>query len=86
MSPQSYYLPAGFAGRRAGAGMIHLTVEIFRIGARAWTAAHDYEALKRLSGPDLAERGLRRADLPRAVFHLLTDTQPTGARCSAKER
>jgi hypothetical protein len=72
MAAESDHLYAGFVGRPVGAGIIHDATEIFRIHARAWAAAQEYEALKRLSDADLAERGLKRVDLPRAAFHLLT--------------
>jgi hypothetical protein len=46
--------------------------EVLFICARARTAAHHYEELKPLSEADLAEKGLTRADVPRAVFRKLT--------------
>jgi hypothetical protein len=47
-------------------------IETLAVAARACAAAHYYEDLKRLSDDELASRGLRRADLPRAAFYFLT--------------
>lgn len=60
-----------FAGVRLRR-MLHAVGEILRICSRAQAAAQHYEELKPMSGADLAERGLDRADVPRAVFRKLT--------------
>ncbi len=80
MATGSDYLLTGFVGRHTRTGIIHHAVEIFHIWGRAWTAAHDYEALKRLSDADLSERGLGRSDLPRAAFHVLTESPKSATR------
>ena len=46
--------------------------EVFRIMARAQAAAHLYTQLRRRCDADLAKRGLRRSDLPRAAYDALT--------------
>jgi hypothetical protein len=73
MATGSYFLTTGFIGRHASAGVVDCAIEVFHICARASAAARHYEQLKRLSDADLAERGLKRADLPRAAFHMLTE-------------
>jgi hypothetical protein len=47
--------------------------EVLAICSRACAAAHFYEEHKALSDAALAERGLSRADLPRAAFDKLTE-------------
>ena len=51
--------------------LIERAREIWAICSRAAAAAHTYEALKSLSNQELAARGLKRADLPRAGFDKL---------------
>jgi hypothetical protein len=46
--------------------------EVFRIMARAQAAAHFYTELRHRCDTDLAKRGLRRSDLPRAAYDALT--------------
>lgn len=46
--------------------------EVFRIMARAQAAAHLYTQLRHRCDADLAKRGLRRTDLPRAAYDALT--------------
>jgi hypothetical protein len=46
--------------------------EVLRIMARAQAAAHLYTQLRRRCDADLAKRGLRRTDLPRAAYDALT--------------
>jgi hypothetical protein len=46
--------------------------EILSILSQALSAAHHYEELSRKCDAALAERGLKRADLPRAAFKELT--------------
>jgi hypothetical protein len=52
-------------------GPVARAIEVFAVASRACTAAHYYEELIRLSDDELALRGLRRADVPRAAFHVL---------------
>jgi hypothetical protein len=65
----------GAVGRRherAGRpGLIKRAGEIVTICLRAADAAHDYEKLKYMSDAELDKRGLKRSDLPRAVFDKL---------------
>jgi hypothetical protein len=46
--------------------------EMLRIMARAQAAAHLYTELRHRCDADLAKRGLRRSDLPRAAYDALT--------------
>ena len=62
--------PSARAGKP---GFIERTREVLTICWRAADAAHTYEHLKRLSDQELAKRGLKRTDLPRAAFDKLTD-------------
>ena len=55
--------------------MLHSVGEMLSICSRAQAAARHYEELKPMSGADLAERGLDRADVPRAVFRKLTEDE-----------
>ena len=48
-------------------------MEVVAICSRACAAAHYYEEHKAMSDAALAERGLERADLPRAAFDKLTE-------------
>ena len=71
---------AGTAGRihRAtaadrGAGLIDRVREVWAICSQACAAAHFYEEHKAMSDAALAERGLERADLPRATFDRLAE-------------
>jgi hypothetical protein len=59
-------------GAAAGRGVLSWASDVFLAAARACAAAHYYEDLCRLSDDELALRGLRRADVPRAAFHFLT--------------
>lgn len=52
-------------------GLIERIREVMAVCARASAAAHFYAEHKRLSDAGLADRGLRRADLPRATFERL---------------
>jgi hypothetical protein len=69
--------PVGAIDRRSGEradkpGLIERAGEILAICSRATAAAHTYEELKAMSDQELAKRGLKRADLPRAAFDALT--------------
>jgi len=55
--------------RRDHVGVIRA---VFRIMVRAQAAAHLYTQLRHRSDADLARRGLRRSDLPRAAHDALT--------------
>src|SRR5262245_38615258 len=59
-------------GRR-GPDWYTYAIEILTILARAHAAAAHYEDLRRRSDADLASHGIRRADLPRVAFHMLTE-------------
>lgn len=50
-----------------------LAQEVLRIQSRALSVAEAYQALRAASEPLLARRGLRRSDLPRAAYRMLTD-------------
>jgi hypothetical protein len=47
--------------------------DVLRVCSRAQAAAHHYEELRSKSDAALAERGLTRADLPRAAFDKLDE-------------
>jgi uncharacterized protein YjiS (DUF1127 family) len=49
-----------------------LIMEVVSVCARAQAAARHYEELKHLSDEALAQRGLMRADVPRAAFDKLS--------------
>jgi hypothetical protein len=53
-------------------GLIERAGEILSICRQAADAAYDYERLKSMSDAELARRGLKRSELPRAVFDKLT--------------
>jgi len=57
---------------RNAASFLERFGEILSILSQAQSAAHQYEQLNRLCDAALAERGLKRADLPRAAFRELT--------------
>ena len=61
------------ASRHAGTRVLSLLREILAILTRARFAASYYEELKPQSEADLAEKGLTKADLPRATFRKLTE-------------
>jgi hypothetical protein len=50
-----------------------LAQEVLRIQSRALSVAQAYETLRAASDPLLARQGLRRSDLPRAAYRMLTD-------------
>jgi hypothetical protein len=56
-----------------GPSLIGRVMEVLAICSRACAAAHYYEEHKAMSDAALAERGLERADLPRAAFDKLTE-------------
>jgi hypothetical protein len=58
--------------KRSGSSVLQRLKEVLSICGRARTAAHYYEELRPLSEADLAEKGLSRADVPRAAFRKLT--------------
>ncbi len=59
------------SGVARGPGLIERAREVFSICSRAADAAHAYEELKAMSGGELAKRGLKHADLPRAAYDKL---------------
>jgi hypothetical protein len=64
-------VPVGqFAGTDAP-GLLARIREMLAICSRATAAAHHYETLKAMSDQELAARGHRRAELPRAAFERL---------------
>jgi hypothetical protein len=71
-APRLGRLWSGRASGQGTPGLIGCIKEVFWIFSRAMDAAHTYEALRPMSDAALAERGLTRADLPRAVFRKLT--------------
>jgi hypothetical protein len=56
-----------------GPSLIDRVMEVVAICSRACAAAHYYEEHRAMSDAALAERGLERADLPRAAFDKLTE-------------
>ena len=56
-----------------GPSLIDRVMEVLAICSRACAAAHCYEEHKAMSDAALADRGLERADLPRAAFDKLTE-------------
>ena len=71
-APRLGRLWPGRASGQGAPGLIGRIKEILAIFSRAMDAAHTYEELKPMSDAALAERGLTRADLPRAAFRKLT--------------
>ena len=61
------------AATEGGPSLIERVMEVLAICSRACAAAHDYEEHKAMSDAALAEKGLTRADLPRAAFDKLTE-------------
>jgi hypothetical protein len=61
------------AAREGGPSLIDRVREVLAICSRACAAAHFYEEHKPMSDAALAEKGLARADLPRAAFDKLTE-------------
>lgn len=59
-------------GTSKGTGTLQRLREVLSICARARDAAQHYEELKPQSDANLAEKGLTRADLPRAAYRKLT--------------
>ena len=59
--------------KAGGPSLIDRVMEVLAICSRACAAAHYYEEHKAMSDAALAERGLERADLPRAAFDKLTE-------------
>jgi hypothetical protein len=53
--------------------LLGCVLEVLRICSRAGAAAQHYEELAAKSDAALAEKGLTRADLPRAAFDRLTE-------------
>jgi hypothetical protein len=53
-------------------GALRRMQEVLSICARARAAAQHYEELKPQSDANLAQKGLTRADLPRAAYRKLT--------------
>jgi hypothetical protein len=56
-----------------GPSLIDRVMDVWAICARAYAVAHDYEEHRAMSDAALAEKGLTRADLPRAAFDKLTE-------------
>lgn len=66
--------PGRLARSGSGGAWSHLmgrVADILAVCARARAAAQHYEELKALSDQALEQRGLKRADLPRAAFDKL---------------
>jgi hypothetical protein len=61
------------AARTGGRRLVEYIQEVLVAWARARIAARHYEELQSLSDPALAQRGLKRADLPRAAFDKLVN-------------
>ena len=59
-------------GGRRGATFLDRVRVYLAAFRQALDAAHHYESLKSLSDQSLAAKGLRREDLPRAVFEKFT--------------
>lgn len=55
-----------------GVRLFGLALEVWRIQSRALSVAQAYETLRVASDPHLAHQGLRRSDLPRAAYKMLT--------------
>lgn len=58
--------------RRSAEGLLARAREVWRICCRAGSAAHHYEQLKSQSDEELAEKGLKRGEVPREAFEQLT--------------
>ena len=54
------------------AGLLDQLSQICRLLSQAHSAAHVYETLSRKCDAALAERGLRRSDVPRIAYYELT--------------
>jgi hypothetical protein len=76
------HLVVGDTDARVGDSPFALAVEVLSVLARAHAAAGHYEELRRRSDADLASRGLRRADLPRAAFSILAEGGPQSRQLS----
>jgi hypothetical protein len=57
---------------RRGADLLQSLSEVLAVLSQALTASHHYEELRRKCDAALAQRGLNRADLPRAAYRELT--------------
>jgi hypothetical protein len=57
----------------ASGSLFDRLLEVMRVCRRAQEAAHYYEELKPQSARALAEKGMKRSDLPRAAFRKLND-------------
>lgn len=64
---------AGFGSVRRNAFLLERIVELSRIMSRAASAAHFYETMNSRSNAYLKQKGLRRSDLPRAAYKVLTE-------------
>ena len=53
--------------------LLRSVLEVLRVCSRAQAAAQHYEELKPLSDVALTDKGLKRADLPRAAFDKLNE-------------
>ena len=53
-------------------GLLASLSEVLSILSQALAAAHHYDELRRKCDAALAQRGLKRADLPRAAYRELT--------------
>ena len=61
------------AASEGGPSLIDRVREVLAICSHACAAAHFYEEHKAMSDAALAEKGLARADLPRATFDKLSE-------------
>lgn len=64
---------ASFGSVRRKAFLRERILELLRIMSRAASAAHYYEAMRYQSNAHLKQKGLRRSDLPRAAYKILTE-------------
>ncbi len=63
----------GGVARHGRPSLVDRVMEVLAVCSRACAAAHYYEEHKALSDAALADRGLARADLPRATFDKLAE-------------
>lgn len=63
--------PAASESANRSFDVLEYAAEVLRVCSRAGAAAQHYEDLARLSDAELAARGLKRADLPKAALDRL---------------
>jgi hypothetical protein len=64
---------SGWGSIRREAPLLEHFAELLCVMRRAASAAHFYEAMKSRSDAYLEQKGLRRSDLPRAAYKVLTE-------------